>query len=153
MACGTTHICPDCRDRLIHQENRGHHESSSAFGQFVHDKFGNDFWAGDIDQYQMRRTDKTFRILEVKKPGGKLSSGQRALLPILADGLAVSGPAHGYSETGVFVVEWAVGRRAARVTQFLPGGGAHRFEVYDEDFDQFVTARSMRTIAGIQAAA
>jgi len=153
VACGRTHICPDCQDRLIHQENRGHHESSSTFGQFVHDNFEKDFWAGDIDQYQMRRTDKTLRVFEVKKPGGQLSSGQRELLPILADGLAVSGPNHGYLETGVFCVEWGMGKLSAVITQFLPGGRIYRFELRGEGFVRFVTARSISAIAGFQVAA
>ena len=41
--------CPECGDRLIHQEKRGMNESASALGQYIHDNYPNTFWFMDVD--------------------------------------------------------------------------------------------------------
>lgn len=142
MACDCPNRCTSCGDRLIHQYNRGLRESSSSLGQFIHDNYPHDFWAGDIDQYQMRRTDKTIRLLELKRPGGGLRPGQRVLMPMLAAGIDFAGPRHGYPNTGVFQVEWEPSYgEIGRVTQIFPDGSSHTVEVSGRDFRDLVTGR------------
>lgn len=97
--------CPDCGDRLIHQSKRGPGESSSAFGQFVHDKIGRVMYWADIDGAALRNKTKVLRIIEHKPPNGNPSESQKAILPLLAKAiqlLASTGLVH--EQSGVFVV-------------------------------------------------
>lgn len=103
--------CPECGDSLIHQTNRGPHESSSAFGQYIHDRGEYDrgewarmFWM-DIDGAIFKQRTGVLRIIEHKPVGGGLSSGQKEVLPLLAKALqllAATGLVH--PQSGVFVI-------------------------------------------------
>lgn len=102
--------CPDCGDALIHQFDRGPHESSSAFGQYIHDRGEVDrvwremFWM-DIDGAIYKKRTTVLRIIEHKPHLGALSAGQREVLPHLAKALqllAATGLVH--SQSGVFVL-------------------------------------------------
>src|SRR5829696_3725505 len=84
--------CPECGDLLIHQERRGEHESSSAFGQHVHDEYGGrgqrrTFDFSDIDGVVYKRSEGILRIIEGKPSKGEPSSAQRRIMPLLADGV------------------------------------------------------------------
>jgi hypothetical protein len=97
--------CPDCGDTLIHQTNRGPHESSSAFGQFVHDRVGIEMFWLDVDGASFKKKTLILRMIEHKPRGGSLSSGQNTVLPLLAKSLqllAATGLVH--EQSGVFVV-------------------------------------------------
>ena len=143
MGCNHDHMCELCGDRMIHQENRGWHESSSAFGQFVHGEFPTKVWFGDIDGYVLRRKDcegpGCLRLLEVKKPGGRPSTGQDNLLPVLASAVAYAAPRAGYPDNGVFCLEWKQGEHRAIVTRYLPDGATKKFTVEGEQFRRLVT--------------
>ena len=98
--------CPSCNDLLIHQAARRGDESSSVFGQFIHDQFPNEFYWLDIDGVIYKRTTKILRVVEHKPASGRgLSSSQRTVLPILASMLGVSRSCRLlHPESGVFVV-------------------------------------------------
>lgn len=87
-SCYEHHICPCCGDRLIHQNRRGPHESSSAIGQFVHDKLHRRHTWIDIDGLGWKRSYRRLTLVEHKFIGQFLSDAQRELLPILARALA-----------------------------------------------------------------
>jgi hypothetical protein len=127
---------------MIHQENRGHHESSSAFGQFIHNTYPTKFWFGDLDGYLLRLPDNegpgSLRLFEIKKPGGNLSAGQKKLLPILAQAIPSVAKRNGFPEAGVFCLQWANGKREANVTRFNPDGTTKDFAVEGEQFDRLV---------------
>lgn len=102
--------CPECGDELIHLANRGPHESSSAFGQYVHDRGESDkrwremFWM-DIDGAVRKNRTRVLRIFEHKPMSGVLSTGQKEVLPLLAKSLqllASTGLIH--PQSGVFVL-------------------------------------------------
>lgn len=104
-ACDHKNRCPECGDRLIHQNNRGMHESSSGYGQYLHDKHGNVFWLMDIDLIIYKRATKILRIGEQKPLRGSPRPSQRFLLPLLAVGLktlVMVGVLH--RQSGVFVI-------------------------------------------------
>ncbi len=97
--------CTECGDTLIHQSNRGPHESSSAFGQYVHDRIGLEMFWLDIDGASYKLKTKVLRIIEHKPQGSVLSKGQKEVLPLLAKSiqlLASTGLVH--EQSGVFVV-------------------------------------------------
>lgn len=102
--------CPECGDEMIHLANRGPHESSSAFGQYVHDRGEVDkrwremFWM-DIDGAVRKNRTRVLRIFEHKPMAGALSTGQKEVLPLLAKALqllASTGLIH--PQSGVFVL-------------------------------------------------
>ena len=102
--------CPECGDNLIHLSNRGPHESSSAFGQYIHDRGEQDrrwremFWM-DIDGAIRKNKTRVLRIFEHKPHAGVLSKGQKEVLPLLAKALqllASTGLVH--RQSGVFVL-------------------------------------------------
>lgn len=97
--------CPGCGDNLIHQSNRGKHESSSAFGQHVHNHVPDDLYYADIDGAVFKVDTRVLRIIEHKPSHGELSSGQKAILPLLGLGirsLAANELVH--PQSGVYVV-------------------------------------------------
>lgn len=102
--------CPDCGDALIHLNNRGPHESSSAFGQFMHDNGERErawremYWM-DVDGIIFKSRTSMLRIIEHKPHIGSLSAGQKVVLPLLAkmvQMLASTGLVH--AQSGVFVL-------------------------------------------------
>lgn len=94
-----------CGDRLIHQFNRGAHESSSALGQFVHDEVGKGVWWSDIDGAVFKVDTRVLRVIEHKPSDGELSAGQERILQLLGMGIK-SLIAHElvHPQSGVFVV-------------------------------------------------
>lgn len=92
--------CEDCGDRLIHQHHRGQHESSSAFGQFLHDEVTKQTSIVDVDEQALQDTPlelveaqihqlhfvfgdiQRLRVLEHKRVGDGLSQAQRWILPV-----------------------------------------------------------------------
>lgn len=59
-------------------------QSSSPFGQFVHDRLPTTFYAADIDLVCYARVTKILRLFESKHPGQSLKPSQRQLLPMFA---------------------------------------------------------------------
>lgn len=117
IVCPHQQECVICGDRLIHQWNRGNHESSSAFGQFVHDRVTRRTTFGDVDMelfedhvYQLHfgAGPQRLRLLEHKPQGnnGGLRQGQRWLLEcvryLIGLGLAERCLA---ADSGVYVIE------------------------------------------------
>lgn len=99
------HHCPECGDRLIHQANRGHDESSSAFGQWIHDELSHEMHAPDLDTVIYKVSTRILRVLEHKTRGKHPSKSQNAVLPLLAKAvqlLAATGLVH--PDSGVFIV-------------------------------------------------
>jgi hypothetical protein len=97
--------CPQCGEVLIHQTNRGPDESSSSFGQFVHEKVGRVMYWSDIDGVIYKKKTKVLRIMEHKRRSESLSDGQKEILPLLAKSiqlLAATRLIH--EQSGVFVV-------------------------------------------------
>lgn len=86
-------ICPACGDRMIHQTKRGPDESSSAFGQFLHDRLPRQFNVVDDDAdlylglYGLNahaRSTGILRKLEHKFSDQDLSRSQKEMLPLYA---------------------------------------------------------------------
>jgi hypothetical protein len=104
MTCQLTY-CHECGDRMIHQTNRGPHESSSAYGQHVHERYGRTFYFTDGDALTFKRSSQILRVIEHKYSGGVLSPGQRVILPLIAIGLDSLAHLHGVDPaSGVFVM-------------------------------------------------
>jgi hypothetical protein len=102
----TQRQCPECGDRLIHQLNRGPHESSSAFGQYVHDHIDKGVYWADVDGVIYKVGTRVLRVIEHKTRSGNLSKGQEAILPLLGMGirsLAANELVH--PQSGVYVVQ------------------------------------------------
>lgn len=87
MRCPNIQRCTECDRLLIHKGSRSRHESSSYFGQIVHNECPDNFTAVDIDLAIYRRSIRLLRFIEHKSPGQRLdrNSGQRELLELLAD--------------------------------------------------------------------
>jgi hypothetical protein len=81
--------CTHCGDATVHQCNRQMWESSSAFGQHLHDDLPNDFYMMDIDAAIYAHATGILRVIEHKSNGSGISQGQRVVLPKLAAGLAM----------------------------------------------------------------
>lgn len=138
-------ICPECGDKLIHQTKRGQHESSSAFGQHIHNDYRKTFFFFDIDGVIYKLASGILRVVEHKEPGKCLSRGQTSVLPILSfavDQAIRSGWLH--PESGVFVTSSAypfeVGdvRRVMPVLQLRLGP---RRSLNRQQFNQFKTGK------------
>jgi hypothetical protein len=123
MICSRPHPnCTECGDTLIHQFNRGPHESSSAFGQFVHDRIGIEMYWADVDGTIYKKRTKALRVIEHKRSDEKLSNGQREILPLLAKGLqllAATGLIH--EQSGVYIVRSDHPHAAAGSSKSLGG--------------------------------
>ena len=87
-SCSQHHECNDTGDRLIHQTERGPHESSSAWGQHIHDNYQRSFTFGDIDGFIYWRDaasdQRVVRIVEQKYPGQHPGYAQGSALRVLA---------------------------------------------------------------------
>lgn len=154
MSCKSRWECPKCHDNLIHQTNRGIHESHSAFGQWIHDKGRADpaAWRTmnfvDIDAVIHKRRTRILRYIEHKKPGRALSAAQLEVLPFITMGMQLAAAASHLdaNESGVFIVEAETPWTEARITALtakeghffgtpklwarrftLQGAGWHRF--------------------------
>jgi hypothetical protein len=81
-------------------------ESSSAFGQFIHDETACVMFSADIDMVTYANGSKIMRVIEHKHVGRRLSGGQDTMLKILAQAIRVLidvgqlGP-----QSGVFMIE------------------------------------------------
>jgi hypothetical protein len=121
--CNKEHRCADCGDKLIHQFHRGYNESSSAFGQFLHDEVTKRTSIVDadhqfIDGYQLETLDsqihqlhfglgtQRLRVLEHKPTAGVLSQAQKWIL-VAWRRLIYLGIKDGHigMDSGVFTVE------------------------------------------------
>lgn len=70
--------CPACSDRLVHQHRRGIHESTSRFGQFVHDNVARTFDLFDVDEVWNygKKSRSVVRQIEIKREGQQLRASQ-----------------------------------------------------------------------------
>lgn len=125
LACSKPHWCAETGDQLIHLWFRGRDESSSAFGQFIHEHVTGKTTICDVDgqlvdgnkpsemqEGQIHQLHFTFgdvqrlRVLEHKPPGDKLSQGQEWVVTVWRR-LIYLGIQDGYISTasGVYVIE------------------------------------------------
>jgi hypothetical protein len=97
--------CPQCHDALIHQTKRGEDESSSAFGQFVHDTLPKVMYWSDVDGVSYKKETNALRIVEHKRRNQLLTPGQKLILPLLAKSLQLlTATRLIHEQSGVFVV-------------------------------------------------
>ena len=73
----------ECGDRLIHQHNRGAHESSSLLGDYIHRCFPQTFYYMDADMVFYKSRDRRLLFAEHKFPGQILKPSQQCLLPLM----------------------------------------------------------------------
>lgn len=85
MRCPNVQRCTECDRLLIHKGSRSPYESSSYFGQIVHNLCPKSFTAIDIDLAIYRRSIRLLRFIEHKSPGQHRKDAQRELLELLAD--------------------------------------------------------------------
>lgn len=106
MSCPHQYSCPHCKDKLIHQNNRGPRESSSGLGQHVFDRIDHVMDLVDIDLVVFKRATRLLRIIEAKPPGGELGIAQRFVMPIIALAIRVlAGIGELHRDSGVYVLE------------------------------------------------
>lgn len=145
MACRRFR-CPDCNDRLIHQTMRGPHESSSGYGQHIHEHPDKEFYFIDLDGVTLKVRDGLIRIVENKRSDEHLSNSQRSIMPLLADGvksLVESGRVN--NQSGVFLVRSDPPYESADVRQF---GGGLRALLDPPTFEVFKTGRPLPNGSG-----
>ena len=152
MAC-VDNNCPSCGDRLIHQVARGADESSSAYGQHIHDAYPKTFHWADIDGVIYKLSTGIMRVIEHKPVGGTLRPSQRAILPLIAgciDILIDQEVVH--RESGVFVVnsdypyDTALVRRYVRSPddgKYRPGALRDAVRLNGTDLEAFETGEEM----------
>ena len=143
--CNRQHKCEDCGDKLIHQWNRGQDESSSAFGQFIHDEVTQRTSIVDADiqlidghpvemlESQVHQLHfiygdiQRFRVIEHKPFGGGLSRAQKWVLPVwrkLID-LGIK-DRHISTGSGLYVVEGDPPFDEVIVTKYTEHNGEER---------------------------
>lgn len=148
--------CATCGDRLIHQGNRRSHESSSAYGQHIHDDHPKTFHWADIDGVIYKLDTGILRVVEHKPVGGFIRDSQRAILPLLAgcvDILVDQGVLH--PESGVFIVnsdppfEAALVRRYRRDAggNWVPGRSADGVKLDGEQLRAFESGESVPEVS------
>lgn len=81
--CGK-YKCPDCKERLVHQDSKGPDESTSGYGQYIHDNYGNTFYWMDGDGILFKKRNRMLRFIEHKEFRQQLRPSQETILPILA---------------------------------------------------------------------
>lgn len=86
MRCDGVLSCPRCSERVVHLRRRGH-ESTTEYGQHIHDDLPNHFFWSDLDMVVYRKSSRVLRVIEHKLPGGRLSPSQEAILPLLQLGV------------------------------------------------------------------
>ncbi|HEX6970237.1 MAG TPA: hypothetical protein VF174_15690 [Micromonosporaceae bacterium] len=147
MACGRTD-CPSCGHPLIHQINRGNGESSSAYGQHIHDTYPQDFFWADVDGVIYKLATGIMRIVEHKPVGGSLRKSQTNILPMLAAALDVLVVEEVLNQdSGVFLVESDPPFDSARVRRYrreedgkwVPGYARDAVELTGNDLRNFET--------------
>jgi hypothetical protein len=106
MSCSHQYSCKHCGDKLIHQNNRGPHESSNGLGQHIHDQIGRSMDVVDIDLVVFKRATRLLRIIEAKPPGGELGTAQCFVMPILALAIRIlAGIGELHPNSGVYMLE------------------------------------------------
>jgi hypothetical protein len=139
-------MCPDCRDRLIHLVNRGPDESSSALGQWVHDRLPHTMNAVDADLAIHARSTRIFRHVEHKLPGQELSAAQREILPLYAEAVAdLVARGRLARESGAFVFTWDLNVESIAAARriFFDGSFGAEYRLAGGDLIRFLTARSV----------
>jgi len=124
MACSFSTSCPECGDRLIHQGNRGWRESSSAYGQHMHDDRSHNHYFMDLDGVIYKRETRILRIIECKKPGQSLKKSEETVFNFLCHIMkyAMSGNKSWlHPESGVYVVHASEPFDVANVTNYMTG--------------------------------
>lgn len=117
--------CRECGDVVIHQSNRGPHESSSAFGQFVHDKLRNEMYWLDVDGISYKKKTRMLRVIEHKPRHGNLSDGQKEVLPLLAKAIQILAATRLiHRDSGVFLVQSDHPHDVVFVSQIVGWGGS-----------------------------
>lgn len=135
--------CPECGDALIHQTQRGPHESSSPFGQFIHNSLGNTFYRVDDDQAShYKRATKVLRHIEHKFTGQIQSPGQVVVMAKWA--LAIRELVYMkdvHPESGSFVVYSDPPFTRGVIHRVDPGNGAlgDGVALTDDDWGRFLT--------------
>lgn len=143
--------CPDCGDTLIHQTNRQEHESSSEFGQHMHDRGESDpiwrqmYWL-DVDGAIFKKKTGVLRIIEHKNRGGAIRGSQEEVLPLLAKAvqlLVATKQIH--VQSGVFVAYSNHPHDSAAVRQVKGWGPGNRgsqhwpeVELVGAEWDKFL---------------
>jgi len=95
----------ECGDLLIHNGARGANESSSAFGQHIHDDYGKEFYWADVDGVIYKMANKIMRVIEHKPLGAPVKPSQRSILPLLAIGIDTLVKVHYLNpQSGAFIV-------------------------------------------------
>jgi hypothetical protein len=84
MRCPNVQRCKVCDKLLIHKGSRQRHESSSYFGQIIHNLLPAKFSFVDIDAALYRRSVRLLRFFEHKSPGQHHKYAQLELLQLLA---------------------------------------------------------------------
>ena len=84
MSCPRRFQCPTCKDVLIHQNNRGLNESSSGFGQHIHDEYPCIFDVCDTDMIVHKSQYRLLRWIEQKPVDQDVRPSQRRILPFFA---------------------------------------------------------------------
>lgn len=147
MGCERTD-CPYCGGALIHQDKRGNGESSSAYGQHIHDDHENSFFWADVDGVIYKFATRIMRIIEHKPVDGSLSKSQRTILPLLAAALDVLVAEDVLDpDSGVFLVQSDPPYDTARVRRYrrdadgtwIPGTSTDAVELTGEDLRHFET--------------
>lgn len=153
--------CPDCGDTLIHQSNRQEHESSSEFGQYMHDRGERErrwreiYWL-DVDGAVYKKRTGILRIIEHKNNGGVLRDSQRHVFPLLAKALqllAATGLID--RQSGVFVV-WSNHPHDTAVIEQQAGWSRIRVmtprEMSGPDLEEFLLGEPIPDAIGGRAA-
>ena len=146
MACTFSTDCPDCGDKMIHQENRGFAESSSGYGNHIRDHRTKKQFFMDVDGVLCKMANGMVRIIEHKKPGRPLKKSQLCILPILQKGIELlidRGEDGLHKESGVFVVRSEPPWDCAEVTSIKTG------ETVVMDADLYKRFEECEPIAGI----
>ena len=143
--------CPECKDRMIHQNNRGEHEASSGILQWIHDNvprvmdvIDDDGNPHGFDIIRRKIRPRLWRRIEHKHRAGKPRDSQTELLPIIAASIAGSITRKMlHPASGVFIV-WADppfnSGRIAIVHPHLPFRHADPAELSGTPWKQFWTA-------------
>jgi hypothetical protein len=140
--------CPDCGDNLTHQTDRGLDESSSAYGQHIHDTYDNQFFWADIDGVIYKMATGIMRVVEHKPRGGTLRQSQTRILPMFASAVDILAAEEIVNaDSGVFVInsDWpyssALVRRFRRDDDglWVPGRTVDGIELSGGDLVNFET--------------
>ena len=140
--------CPECNDRLIHQHRRGRHESSSAFGQWVHEKVPAQMDFSDTPDWSAvrQRTDPPLYIgIEHKTLNGKVSESEQFTLPRFAKMVELATPHIWHPESRVVVLYCDPPFDKAYMQEVTPGTVWHENDQVLLDQKQLVDLVMART--------